>query len=296
MNIFITGIGGFIACNLGRYLAGCGHSVLGTVRNPARLSPGHKWLKKGFVYRLGDPPDTKMFDGVDALIHLVHDSRPGSSEINIRGTQELCLSARNGGVSRQIFVSSYSARRDAVSEYGKTKYALESFFRDGNEIIIRPGLVLGNGGLFKRMAGLVRKFPVLPLLDGGKRPVPVIDIGTLCKAVSTILGYEMESAREFNLFHQELVSLRYLLKQVRLITGRKTVFVNVPSGLLLIPLTLLQKIGIKTPISADNLKGYIVNKDDTYFSNLGDVLPEVPSVDAMIRASTEQIIEDSPCR
>ena len=296
MNILITGISSFIGCNVGRHLSGAGHNVYGTVRNRAKLSGQYKWLKKGFIHELGDLPDLVMFEGVDLLIHFVHDFRPGRSEVNIRGTQELCLAAKKGGVDRQIFVSSYSARQDAVSEYGKTKYALESFFSEENGIILRPGLVLGNGGLFKRMVRLVLNFPVLPLLDGGVRPVPIIDVDTLCQAISVIVKYELHESKEFNLFHHELVSLKYLLSQTRLVAERKTLFVNFPSKLLLVPLEFLQKMGIRIPISTDNVSGYIVNKDDMYPSQLGRILPDVPTVDLMISKAISQILEGSICQ
>ena len=289
MNILLTGINSFIGCNLGRYLADCGHNVYGTVRNLTKVPSQAKWLKKNFIYELGGPPETFMFNDIDVVVHLIHDFRSGKMNVNIQGTQALYLTAKNSGVQYQIFISSYSAQKEAISEYGKTKYALELFFRKEQGIIIRPGLVLGNGGLFRRMVKLVQNFPVLPIPDGGKGRVPIIDIHTLCKSIVMIIASKLHENKEFNLFHNELISLKYLLQQIRHITKRKMIFINLPSGLLLLPLVFFKKIGIKLPISSDNLKGYIVNKDGGCFSNLKEVFCDVPSLNYMIQTAISDI-------
>jgi nucleoside-diphosphate-sugar epimerase len=285
MNILLTGINSFIGCNLGRYLADSGHNVYGTVRNLKKVPSQVKWLKKNFIYELDSPTETLMFKDIDVVVHLIHDFRSGKRNLNIQGTQALCLTAKNSGVQYQVFISSYSAQNDAISEYGRTKYALELFFRRKQGIIIRPGLVLGNGGLFRRMVTLVQHFPVLPIPDEGKGMVPIIDIDTLCKSIVMIIENKLHENKEFNLFHNELVSLKYLLQQICHITKRKIIFINLPSGLLLLPLVFFQKIGIRLPISSDNLKGYIINKDGGYFSNLKEVFCDVPSLNYMIQTA-----------
>ena len=291
MNILITGINSFIGCNLGRYLSGCGHNVYGTVRCPTKTSINFKWLIKSFIYELGAPPDPSMFNSIDTVIHLIYDFRPRQMELNIQGTQELCLTAKKGGVNHQIFISSYSARKDAISEYGRTKHALEGFFLKEQGFIVRPGLVLGNGGLFKRMVRLIQKFPVLPLIEDGSGLIPIVNIGILCKAINMIVTSKARVDKEFNLFHPELISLKYLLQQVSHFTKKKIVFMNIPVRLLVLALDFVGKVGIQLPITSDNLMGYIANRNVVHFSTLNELLQDVPSVNYMIQIAVSDIIE-----
>ena len=104
--------------------------------------------------------------------------------------------AAAAGVRRQILMSSISARPDAVSEYGRTKLAEEEYFIRNNHTIVRPGTVLGKGGLFGKIAGVMQSFPVLPLLDGGRARMTVIGVHDLCRALEAIL--QIHEAKQYN--------------------------------------------------------------------------------------------------
>ena len=53
--------------------------------------------------------------------------------------------------------------------YGKNKYDLEKWFlKIPHSKVIRPGLVVGNGGIYQRISGFVQRFKYLPLPGGGK--------------------------------------------------------------------------------------------------------------------------------
>jgi nucleoside-diphosphate-sugar epimerase len=292
MNILITGVNSFVGRNLGRYLSECGHNVYGTVRNPLKAPSEFKWLIRSFIYEMGTFPEPSLFTGIDIVIHLIYDFRPNQMELNIHGTRQLCLAAKQNGVDYQFFVSSYSARKDAISEYGRTKYTLERFFLKEHGFIIRPGLVLGDGGLFKKMVTLVQKFPVLPLIEDGNGLVPIVDINTLCQAINVVISNKDKVIvdKDFNLFHPELISLKYLLQQISHAAGNKVIFIKVPARLLLLPLDFLRRVGIKLPVTSDNLKGYIINRNILHVSSLNKILQDVPSVNYMIQNAVSFII------
>src|SRR5262249_28223736 len=134
----------------------------------------------------------------DAVVHLAFDMRKGQSDTNYKGTIRLVEAAKRSGVIRQIFVSSYSARPDAISEYGQVKYRLERYFIDAGYEIIRPGLVLGNGGIVARITHALKVLPIIPLPSGGAGEIPFISIGVLCEAMLQILDHP--GNKEHNLF------------------------------------------------------------------------------------------------
>lgn len=291
MNVLLVGGSSFIGAALGRSLAKAGHTVRGTYRSRALASEQCCWLAKGFHYELGGAIERAMFDGIDLVLYLAHDFRPGRGEATIRGTRELFVAARAMGVGRQLFVSSCSARPGARSEYGRTKYCLEEFFLAESGVVVRPGLVLGPGGLYRRMVGLLRFLPVIPLPDHGRMPVPVIDEQCLCRALEAIIAAPetTTAGREYNLLHPESVSLARLLRVSAEAVGRQPLFLPLPSRLLMLPLAVLARLGIPAPVSVDNLQGLIMNQGLALPSHLVQTVGTLPAVEAMIRAAAESV-------
>jgi nucleoside-diphosphate-sugar epimerase len=274
MKVFITGLNGFIAARLADHLAKAGHRVTGSSRTASTI-PGAK------VWSLGDPPDESMFREVDVLVHCAHDFERGAVHRNIDGTLALANAARRAGVGRQIFVSSLSARPDAPSEYGRAKAATEKVFLECGDTVVRPGTVIGKGGLFGKMAAMIREKSILPLVDGGKVEMTVIGIADLCRAMEAIVG--RAEPREYNLYYPGKPVMKDLLGRLRERLGRKTLFMPVPGWMLLVPLTLLRWLHIRTPVDVDNLKGYMKSREMTHASNLALVLEKPASIDEALR-------------
>ncbi len=265
MKVFITGLNGFIAGNLARWLVERGYVVTGTSRSRNERFRAITW-------RLGDPVDGAALADVDAVIHAAHDFTPGAMDSNIKGTLAMEEAASGGGIRRQILVSSLSARPDAVSEYGRTKLAEEQHFIRHNHTIVRPGTVLGKGGLFGKIVKMMENLPVLPLLDGGRARMAVIGVHDLCRALESIL--QIHETKQHNLYYEDMPTLRELLRQLGTILNRKALFVPIPAALLLGPLSVLRYLRIRVPLDVDNLKGYIVNLAPYHPTDLSAVLPQ----------------------
>ena len=134
---------------------------------------------------------------MDVVVHLAYDRKAGI-ELNVEGVKRVFAAAAAAGVSRQIFVSSYSARPDALSEYGRLKYLLETFFLERGQTIVRPGLVIGNGGLFGRNMEQILHTPLMPLLNAGSDLLPVVAVEDLVTAMTTLLHREPGAYNLFN--------------------------------------------------------------------------------------------------
>ena len=270
MKIFITGLNGFIAGRLATHLSASGHDVTGSSRAPSRVSGARIWA-------LGEPVGDEMLHGVDVLIHCAHDFTRGAGHATVDGTLALANAARRAGVRRQIFVSSLSAREDARSEYGRTKYAIERALFERGETIVRPGTVIGAGGLFGKMANMIRTKSVLPLVDGGKAEMTVIGISDFCKAMEAIV--RRVGPREYNLYYPEKPTMKALLVRLREKLGSSTLFMPTPAWMLLAPLTILRWLHVRTPIDVENLRGYMKNKEQIHESNLSVVLEKTSAID-----------------
>lgn len=130
------------------------------------------------AWALGDPLPLEAFaDPRDtALVHLAHDWQAGEAR-NVTGTQTLFDSARDAGLAARVFISSQSARAEALNLYGRMKWATEQRIADATSL--RVGLVYG--GPRAAMYGFLCKLaalPMLPMIEPNRsvQPIHVDDV------------------------------------------------------------------------------------------------------------------------
>jgi nucleoside-diphosphate-sugar epimerase len=174
------------------------------------------------------------------------------------------------GVQRQLFFSSYSAGEHATSIYGQTKYAIERACAPlGSVVIVRPGLVIGPGGIYGRIENWIRHSPIIPLPDGGRGLVPVIDIERLARETRRLVEAP-SPAREANLFEPRLSSLRELVMTAASDVRRPRWVVNIPSRMILASLKIAAWLKIPSPVNRDSLEGFMANQSASHTSSLRD--------------------------
>lgn len=262
MRILITGASGFIGSHLVRHAASQGHEVIGLSRSGqvAGAAACFRWA-------FGEPLPEGLPGVIHCAVHLAHDfNGPAAAERTIAATLAIIGDLRARGVGRQLFYSSYSAGEHAISLYGRTKHAIERAVRNTGDVsVIRPGLVLGDGGLYGRIRKFAQTFPVIPLPGGGRDAVPVIDIDTLCRET---LSHATAPAcpGEINLFEVELRSLRQLAEAAARDAGRRPCIVPVPTGLVMAGLKMAELLHLRLPVTSDNLQGLVANRGAAHIS------------------------------
>jgi NADH dehydrogenase len=152
--------------------------------------------------------------------------------------------------------------------YGRTKAELERRLTEiPGTVIVRPGLVLGNGGIFGRIAAFSRISPLVPLPDGGHGRVPVIEINRLCDEIIRLVDHPSPPA-ENNIFHRHLPTLRDLVLKVAAESGRRPIILNIPVALALPFMRGMERMGLSLPVSADSLEGFVRNQSATHVTTL----------------------------
>lgn len=265
MKILITGGNGFFGSHMASGLRDRGHEVFITVRRAC----GDQ--ERSLI--LGQEFDPNLTTGFDAVVHAAHDV--SSADRTIAGTIRLFnATRRNSPSARQLFVSSYSARPDAVSEYGTVKYELERFFLESSETVIRPGLIAGAGGLFGRNLRFVISTPVIPLIDGGSDEIPVISIRDAVLGTAILLERGLPGA--WNLFHPEFPTMKQIVSEISSQIGKRRVVIPIPAVLALSAVVFLEKLGVRAPFRADNLKSIGANRIRIHMSDLDRLLDRQP--------------------
>jgi NADH dehydrogenase len=283
LNVFVTGVNGFLGRALASELAARGHRVSGSVSAADRLAHAPQCAGGCHVLRLDEDFDPAIFRGVDSVVHCAHDFWKGRGRANVDGTKKIARAAAGQGVAAQIFVGSYSAHERATSEYGKTKLELEEFFSRSDYTVAKPGLVIGDGGLFSKMYGLFRRYPVLPLVGGGAGKVPVVGLRDLTGALVQLV--ERPRPGVYRLYLPELVTLSELFRSIRAAGNFKTVLMPVPFAVVGAGVRALSWLGFNLEIDEENLKGFQANQNVEAPTDLGEFVPRPSTLGEMVSAA-----------
>jgi nucleoside-diphosphate-sugar epimerase len=275
--VLITGARGFIAKNTARILKEAGCFIIGTSRNPAPLSHYDEVIH-GI---LGKPlKDVFQNHKLDAIIHCAFDKEDTDNIKNAEGTYIWAEQAEKNHVELQIFVSSLSADDSALAPYGRKKYEVEQWFLKHNHIIFRPGLVVGSGGLFGRIVTMVKKSPVIPLIDRGKTLTYFTDINILSEIVRDTIFKENRVTRSkiWNLQQEAPVYFGAILKGIAKHYKLFRLFIPVPHIVISLILNLSEKLTVfKFGMSINNLRGMRQHGQKEYKSDLHLLgYPETP--------------------
>lgn len=264
MTIFITAIGGFLGSALAARFVARGHQVKGSIRRRASAD--------AVRLVLGELFDPNVFSGCDVVIHAAHDFAPGAYETNVRGTIAWAEAAARGGATRQLFISSPSAQPGSPSEYGRVKYTLERWFLDVGHLVVRPGLVVGPGGLFGRQRAALLRTPLVPLIGGGHQPTLVIALDHFVDAVTRIV--ESGSPPEASLYYDDRPPMRAFVKAVKRAAGQRAIIVSIPARAAIALTRLARALRLPIPVAPEQIRTLLHTPFEPPRSDLPRVLPE----------------------
>ncbi len=255
--VLLTGAGGFIARRLAQTLNEAGMAVLGASHSAAAL-PGYGRV---FPASLGETLLPALASRpVDAIVHTALATGPDAYRLNVEGASRWLDEGRAAGVGVQILLSTLSAEAEALSDYGRAKWALEQRFAGADEVALRLGVVVGDGGMYARMRSSATRLPVTPLLDGGRQLLYVVGIDALCAVLRDAITSNGAGlrGRSWNLVQPQPVTLRELIEAMQRQAGRRSLLLAVPTKPVLAGLKLAESVPmIRLPVSSSNVRGLV---------------------------------------
>lgn len=249
--VAITGASGFIGSELVRHFSANGWNVLGFCRSAQKQSAAAR-----VTFRQWSLPDgirEEDFAGGDVLVHCAWAPHSKDAhDINIRSTERLLAMSRTLGYKTFVFLSSLSAHDEAESQYGRQKRQLERTFDPARDLVLRPGLTIGNGGLARSMFDTIRTHRFVPLV-GGNRPVYTIGVDELSGAIECLIERSVSGC--YSLAAAEPVTLREICEGLARKAGVNRVFVPLPYLPVFLALSTAERLGLTLPVSTENLLG-----------------------------------------
>jgi len=244
MRCAITGANGFVGGLLTEVFLERAWQVVALVRSGASALE-----RRGATVRPYDLVEARVpdFDGIDVLIHCAY----AADADNLDAARRLFAGARSHG-TRILFISSVAAGSTRRSRYGEEKRAIEGLLDPHRDVAIRPGLIIGDGGLFGAMTRAVRRYRLAPIPPGAFA-VSTIEAGAFAQAMYEIAQEASGGVR--TICAPEPISLRALYRIVAARAGVHCTIVPVPYDVLLGIALVAERLRIPLPISAENVRG-----------------------------------------
>jgi nucleoside-diphosphate-sugar epimerase len=275
--VLVVGINGFLGKELSKFLKEKGVIVFGTTHT-ANISNNIFQLKIG-----GSINKALLQNNFSSVVYLSHSATIEGEKL-IDWYKKIFMIFKGRAVE-QIYISSYSAHKQAVSNYGKSKYKIERFFIENNEYSISPGLIIGKGGVFNKIAGFIDNFPIIVVpVSSKENQVPIVSIDKVCDVIFNVIQGDFIS-KNYNIY-SHMVKLEDLIKTLIQINSKKKYLLRMNGYFILNVIKVIESIGIKLPISSDSLSGFIANQKYSVKSEIlefGDDL----SIEIMIARATQ---------
>lgn len=254
--IAISGASGFLGSALCRHLLAHGFAVRALARHPEQR-PDTLGRIAWHRCALPDDIEPRAFDSIDVLIHCAYDTRFRSAAharaVNVTGSERLFRIARERGVRKIVFISSMSAHANAISLYGRTKLEVEALLDPLCDLAVRPGHIVGEGGVFWRQAQAIAAFPFIPLFTKGEERVQTIHRDDVCEGIRRAI--ELDCSGTLLLSERDPVTVRELYGAIAQALGKRPRFLRVPGAIAFWLLSAAERIGFSVPVSSDNLLG-----------------------------------------
>lgn len=252
--LFLTGANGFLGKNILEtpYFQNT-FQIISLIKNKKNLSyPTHTPMIENFY--IGETEwikDIPAHPG-DVFLHTAWEMHPKHSEKNLKTIQDIkILCAQNS--MKCIFISSMAATGKNTGQYGKTKYLAENLLADlPHKLIVKPGTITGNGGLYLKMKKLVQKFPIIPVFFGGHQKIHLISIQNCLLGLENAI--QKNQCGKIILADAKPCTIRELYLKIAQELRVKRLLIPMPGTLSLWGLIFLEYLGLELPITSDQLK------------------------------------------
>jgi NADH dehydrogenase len=259
--IFLTGATGFVGSNLLRDLLKDGYKVTCLIRDRNR---GRKIEEIGASVCIGDILNIdsliKGMEGADTVIHLVgiiYERKESTFyKIHYEGTKNIIDAMKSLSINRYIHMSALGTRKNAKSNYHRTKFLAEEYVRNSgvNYTIFRPSIIYGEGDQFINMLVKMVKFlPIIPIIGSGKNLLQPININNISQYFIGAIGNKKTNSKTYEIGGPDRISFEELIRLISDILNKKRLHIHIPSSLMKINAIMMEKILPKSLITKDQL-------------------------------------------
>lgn len=245
MNIWIVGVSGFIGRHLYSAFSQHGFHVTGSSRHEV---PGINWQPLDF--RQSAEEWQQQLQGSDVVINAAGIYKQSTtqrfSHIHDLGPKRLFEACCKENI-RIIQISAIGAEQEEpVTEFLQSKRNADQFVLQGDlpNVVIYPGIVLGEEGKSTRQLSLLARLLCIPMVFGRNRELPLISIHQLTDHIVEIINHWPEK-KQAEVLIAKPETMEHLLNQLRQWMGLgKGCFVYLPKKILHFGFGLLPNMAV----------------------------------------------------
>lgn len=257
-HLIVTGGNGYIGEALVRTALDRGWQVTSLERAPKSRGSGR--LTR-VPWKLGEAPPVSVLQQnppADAVVHVAHewDTAGADDDPNAVGTGALLHVSVAAGIKRFVFVSSVSAREQALNVYGRLKWQLEQHVAAHGGVSARVGLVYG--GARRAQYGVLARLTamgVLPMIDP-HREVQPIHLSEVCAGLLALAAAPALAHKVYVLAAPEPISFAdYLRTLARVLHQRSLLVVPIPATVALLLCDLSRLVPFLPKVNRERILG-----------------------------------------
>ncbi|HEU4717743.1 MAG TPA: NAD-dependent epimerase/dehydratase family protein [Bacteroidia bacterium] len=287
MKILVTGANGFLGTHVLRALEKK-HEVTGLVRRETR--PGESRM---VVFRdTDDPVIENEISRAEVVLHIASQLHGPYREMyaaNVSFTKKLVDLALKHGCARFIYISSENVTQGNSDIYSTTKMLAEKEAeRFPGALILRPTVIYGPGDekYVGRLAGIIAKYPFVPVLGDGKAKFQFIYVEDIVHILENAI--EKHITGTWTIAGPESISYDQFMQVLMEAMKKKKRLLHVPLWLLR-PLShafnLIFRDPPLTPSQIDNL-----SKDRAY--DISGILKQFSYSPTYLRTGLQKMLEN----
>jgi nucleoside-diphosphate-sugar epimerase len=254
--IAVTGASGYVGGVLAAALA-VEHRVLRLVRTPLKEND----VRWSFQTSAAEAAAMLRAHGVTRIVHAAWDMKA----VSLREMESGCVAgslrlieaaaAVGAGV---IFISTISAFEGARSAYGRAKLQVERAVLDGGGVVLRLGLVQGDGGMYGQLRRSIATSRVIPCIGDGRAPQYLLPEAQLTGFIRRLArGEQLDARRLITLAEPTPIPFRDIIAGLASHCGRRVAIAPVNWRLLYAALWTLERLGLRLGVRSDSVLSYV---------------------------------------
>lgn len=212
---------------------------------------------------------TEALAGCSSVVHmaallLARGDEAQLVSINRDGTGNVLAAMESLGIRRLVHVSSISVLYRLQNAYSRSKARAEDLVRssDRDWTILRPSLAWGDASAKEHeiFVRTVRRWPLLPLPEGGRAMKSPVHVDDLAQAFSACLRNGDSIGRSLDLAGGRTLSLRTMASEIRANSGTRSRIIGMPRGVatsIARSAPFLRAVGIPAPLDWQTLTGLL---------------------------------------
>ncbi|MFS0553889.1 NAD-dependent epimerase/dehydratase family protein [Brevibacillus sp. 179-C9.3 HS] len=236
MNVFLTGMTGYVGSVVAEHFQALGYQVAGLVRSEENAKLLHA---QGFIPIVGDLADTKLLaesvKNFDGVIHMAISHTPDMEKLDVGAVQAM-LEGLEGTGNPFIYTSGTLIYNDTYENIvdedsplhplpflqwkaNQEQEVLGAAQRNIRSVVIRPTLVYGRGGgLVQATIRRTKLTQSANYIHDGQQAWSTIDVDDLARLY--VLAYsQAQPGSLFNAASEEMISTKDLMTSVAKIAG-----------------------------------------------------------------------------